>query len=83
MKYVFWNEIKPDEDSGGAPVEAEFQELWHKLIVPADADLLKSLAAGASISPTLYTLARTNRASTLLQRDCRLQRGRLSSPRDL
>ncbi|KIJ30454.1 hypothetical protein M422DRAFT_783976 [Sphaerobolus stellatus SS14] len=45
MRFVFWNEVRPDEDKGGIPVEKEFQDLWHSLTVPADADLLKALAS--------------------------------------
>ncbi|TDL26860.1 transcription initiation factor IIE subunit beta [Rickenella mellea] len=44
MRMVFWNELKPEEGNGGMPVEQEFQEVWHKLKVPPDADLLRSLA---------------------------------------
>lgn len=44
MRMVFFNEIKPLEGTGGMPLESEFQELWHKLKVPPEADLLRSLA---------------------------------------
>ncbi|GBE87123.1 Transcription initiation factor IIE subunit beta [Sparassis crispa] len=43
MRMVFWNEIKPDEESGGVAVEKEFNDLWHSLEVPNDVDLLKHL----------------------------------------
>ncbi|EIW76772.1 hypothetical protein CONPUDRAFT_139457 [Coniophora puteana RWD-64-598 SS2] len=43
LRMVFWNEIKPDEESGGNQVEKEFLDLWHQLKVPAEADLLKAL----------------------------------------
>lgn len=43
MRMVFWNEIKPDEESGGMAVEKEFNDLWHSLEVPNDVDLLKHL----------------------------------------
>ncbi|KAH9948459.1 transcription initiation factor IIE subunit beta [Amylocystis lapponica] len=45
MRMVFWNEIKPDEESGGLPVEKEFLDLWHSLQVPNEVDLLKQLAS--------------------------------------
>ncbi|CCM03215.1 uncharacterized protein FIBRA_05339 [Fibroporia radiculosa] len=45
MRMVFWNEVKPDEESGGMPVEKEFNDLWHSLHVPNDVDLLKQLAS--------------------------------------
>ncbi|KZT05202.1 transcription initiation factor IIE subunit beta [Laetiporus sulphureus 93-53] len=45
MRMVFWNEIKPDEESGGMSVEKEFNDLWHSLEVPNDVDLLKQLAS--------------------------------------
>ncbi|KIJ60413.1 hypothetical protein HYDPIDRAFT_183457 [Hydnomerulius pinastri MD-312] len=45
LRMVFWNEIKPDEESGGKQVEKEFLELWHQLKVPNDVDLLKALAS--------------------------------------
>ncbi|GJJ13968.1 hypothetical protein Clacol_008225 [Clathrus columnatus] len=45
MRLVFWNEVKPTEESGGMSVEQEFQDLWRLLVVPEDADLLKSLAS--------------------------------------
>ncbi|THU97887.1 transcription initiation factor IIE subunit beta [Dendrothele bispora CBS 962.96] len=45
LKMVFWNEIKPDEESGGMQVEKEFRDLWHELKVPNDVDLLKQLTS--------------------------------------
>ncbi|EMD35127.1 hypothetical protein CERSUDRAFT_116604 [Gelatoporia subvermispora B] len=58
MRMVFWNEIKPDEDSGGMLVEKEFLNLGHSLEVPNDVDLRKQLAseglqvtAGESATP--------------------------------
>ncbi|KDR78292.1 hypothetical protein GALMADRAFT_245394 [Galerina marginata CBS 339.88] len=45
LRMVFWNEIKPIEDSGGLPVEKEFNDLWHSLKVPNDVDLLRQLAS--------------------------------------
>ncbi|KAJ3711829.1 hypothetical protein DFJ43DRAFT_1107212 [Lentinula guzmanii] len=45
LKMVFWNEIKPTEESGGMLVEQEFLDLWHELKVPNDVDLLKQLSS--------------------------------------
>ncbi|KAF9468241.1 hypothetical protein BDZ94DRAFT_1294311 [Collybia nuda] len=45
LRMVFWNEIKPIEDSGGVQVEKEFNDLWHSLKVPNDVDLLRQLAS--------------------------------------
>ncbi|KAG1894445.1 uncharacterized protein F5891DRAFT_1062754 [Suillus fuscotomentosus] len=45
LRMVFWNEIKPDDESGGKHVEKEFFDLWHSLKVPNDVDLLKALHA--------------------------------------
>lgn len=45
LRMVFWNEIKPDEESGGKQVEKEFLDLWHQLKVPNDVDLLKALTS--------------------------------------
>ncbi|KAL4063988.1 hypothetical protein V8B97DRAFT_1989856 [Scleroderma yunnanense] len=45
LRMVFWNEIKPDEESGGSQVEKEFLDLWHQLKVPNDVDLLKALTS--------------------------------------
>jgi len=44
LRMVFWNEIPPEGDAGGAAAEKEFQDLWHSLKVPNEVDLLKSLA---------------------------------------
>lgn len=71
LKMVFWNEIKPNEESGGLPVEqgewhssnlcisrpnVEFMDLWHELKVPNDVDLLKQLASGMlSFDPAVST----------------------------
>ncbi len=46
MRTVFWNEIKPLEETGGMPLEQEFRDLWHQLKVPPEADLLRALASG-------------------------------------
>ncbi|KAI0314482.1 transcription initiation factor IIE subunit beta [Amylostereum chailletii] len=52
MRMVFWNEVKatPDEfaaveggNGSGLSVEKEFNELWHRLKVPNDVDLLRQL----------------------------------------
>ncbi|KAF8889021.1 transcription initiation factor IIE subunit beta [Infundibulicybe gibba] len=45
LRMVFWNEIKPTEESGGMQVEKEFNDLWHSLKVPNDVDLLRQLAS--------------------------------------
>ncbi|KAJ7589192.1 transcription initiation factor IIE subunit beta [Mycena floridula] len=45
LKMVFWNEIKPNDESGGKRVEQEFVDLWHELKVPNEVDLLKQLAS--------------------------------------
>lgn len=45
LRMVFWNEIKPDDESGGKQVEKEFFDLWHSLKVPNDVDLLRALHA--------------------------------------
>ncbi|KAJ3804921.1 hypothetical protein EV368DRAFT_52037 [Lentinula lateritia] len=45
LKMVFWNEVKPTEESGGMLVEQEFLDLWHELKVPNDVDLLKQLSS--------------------------------------
>ncbi|KAJ6501641.1 transcription initiation factor IIE subunit beta [Mycena vitilis] len=44
LRMVFWNEIKPTPDSGGAPVEQEFMDLWHGLNLPDDVELRRELA---------------------------------------
>ncbi|KAJ7785879.1 transcription initiation factor IIE subunit beta [Mycena metata] len=44
LRMVFWNEIKPTEDSGGVPVEKEFMDLWHDLKLPDDVELRRELA---------------------------------------
>ncbi|KIY70056.1 transcription initiation factor IIE subunit beta [Cylindrobasidium torrendii FP15055 ss-10] len=45
LKMVFWNEVKPGEETGGQNVEKEFMDLWHALKVPDDVDLLRQLGA--------------------------------------
>ncbi|KAG8875601.1 hypothetical protein FRB97_004859 [Tulasnella sp. 331] len=40
-KFVFWNEITTEQ--GGKMVDAEFIDIWDKLINPVEADLLKAL----------------------------------------
>ncbi|KAF7367270.1 Transcription initiation factor IIE subunit beta [Mycena sanguinolenta] len=44
LRMVFWNEIKPNEESGGMPVEQEFMDLWHSLKLPDDVELRRELA---------------------------------------
>lgn len=43
LRMVFWNEIKPDDETVGKHVEKEFFDSWHSLEVPNDIDLLKAL----------------------------------------
>jgi transcription initiation factor TFIIE subunit beta len=57
LRMVFWNEIKPDEESGGLPVEKEFNDIWHSLKVPNDVDLLKQLASEGLQVTTAETVA--------------------------
>ncbi|KDQ20315.1 hypothetical protein BOTBODRAFT_152985 [Botryobasidium botryosum FD-172 SS1] len=42
-KMVFWNEMP--ESEGGKAADQEFKDLWHSLTVPAEVDLLRSLAS--------------------------------------
>jgi len=51
-RMVFWNEIKPTEESGGMSVEKEFYDLWHSLPVPNDVDLLKALSSDGLAATT-------------------------------
>jgi len=44
LRMVFWNEIKPNEEAGGMPVEQEFMDLWHGLKLPDDVELRRELA---------------------------------------
>ncbi|KAJ3997261.1 hypothetical protein F5050DRAFT_1887727 [Lentinula boryana] len=62
LKMVFWNEIKPTEESGGMLVEQEFLDLWHELKVPNDVDLLKQLSSG-ELSPTSNSFPATTAAA--------------------
>ncbi|KAG5646178.1 hypothetical protein DXG03_004231 [Asterophora parasitica] len=57
LRMVFWNEIKPTEDSGGVAVEKEFNDLWHSLKVPNDVDLLRQLASEGLQVTNAETLA--------------------------
>ncbi|EJD46963.1 transcription initiation factor IIE, beta subunit [Auricularia subglabra TFB-10046 SS5] len=41
MKMVFWNEVRAPEP----PVEDEFRSMWHSLVVPPEADMLRVLRA--------------------------------------
>ncbi|KAG0699215.1 hypothetical protein DFH29DRAFT_1015604 [Suillus ampliporus] len=52
LRMVFWNEIKPDDESGGKQVEKEFFDLWHALKVPNDVDLLKAAARRHGLQAT-------------------------------
>jgi len=70
MKMVFYNEVKKDE--GGENVEKEFNDLWHSLQVPPDADLVKALQ-----SEGLATTA----SETLTPRVQQKKKGKKSGPR--
>ncbi|KAG1718704.1 uncharacterized protein EDB91DRAFT_1050541 [Suillus paluster] len=59
LRMVFWNEIKPDDESGGKQVEKEFFDLWHSLKVPNDVDLLKALHAGTYFEPLPFIFCLT------------------------
>ncbi|KAH9922334.1 transcription initiation factor IIE subunit beta [Epithele typhae] len=75
MRMVFWNEVKPVEDQGGMAVDTEFSDLWHKLEVPNDVDLLKALAseglqATAAAAPRQVRITNTHLKGTIdLSRD--------------
>ncbi|KAG6812241.1 hypothetical protein H0H92_003781 [Tricholoma furcatifolium] len=57
LRMVFWNEIKPTEETGDLQVEKEFADLWHSLTVPNDVDLLKQLASEGLQVTNAETLA--------------------------
>ncbi|KAG9096993.1 hypothetical protein FRC06_008122 [Ceratobasidium sp. 370] len=51
MKMVFRNDLTPEQ--GGKKVDDEFCKLWHELVVPPEADMLKSLESeGLQITAT-------------------------------
>lgn len=57
LRMVFWNEIKPTEESGGMQVEKEFNDLWHSLRVPNEVDLPKQLESEGLQVTNAQTLA--------------------------
>ncbi|KAJ7655227.1 transcription initiation factor IIE subunit beta [Mycena polygramma] len=86
LRMVFWNEIKPTPDSGGAPVEQEFMDLWHGLNLPDDVELRRELAKG--LSPKAPIRAQTGkkkgkRGGAPRQRQVRLTNTHLSGDIDL
>ncbi|KAJ7693614.1 transcription initiation factor IIE subunit beta [Mycena rosella] len=90
LRMVFWNEIKPTEDSGGMPVEQEFMDLWHGLQLPDDVELRRELAkeglqlttaAQAPIRPT--SKKKGKRGGAPRQRQVRLTNTHLSGDIDL
>jgi len=90
MRMVFWNEIKPDEESGGMSVEKEFNDLWHSLEVPNDVDLLKQLAseglqatAAETIVPKASTGKKKGKKSAPRQRQVRITNTHLKGQIDL
>jgi len=90
MRLVFWNEVRPDEESGGMPVEQEFQQLWRNLTVPDDTDLLKSLAseglqatAAEIVIPKLPTGKKKGKKSGAKQRQSRITNVHLKGDIDL
>ncbi|KAJ4491281.1 transcription initiation factor IIE subunit beta [Lentinula edodes] len=52
LKMVFWNPVKPTEESGGMLVEQaaihQFLDLWHELKAPNNVDLSEQLSSGKS-----------------------------------
>jgi len=90
MRMVFWNEIKPDEESGGMAVEKEFNDLWHSLTVPNDVDLLKQLAleglqatAAEAIVPKGPAGRKKGKKSAARQRQVRITNTHLKGQIDL
>jgi len=91
MRLVFWNEVRPDEETGaGKAVEKEFQDLWHSLVVPADADLLRALAsegmqatAAESVIPKLPQSKKKGRKGAPRQRQSRITNVHLKGDIDL
>ncbi|KAI5993698.1 hypothetical protein F5J12DRAFT_907312 [Pisolithus orientalis] len=79
LRMVFWNEIKPDEESGGKQVEKEFLDLWHQLKVPNDVDLLKALTSGTFL---IYGLQATASEAPAPKAPSNLKKkGKRSAPR--
>jgi len=72
MRMVFYNELKPREDTGGMPVEQEFKDLWAGLKVPPDADLLRALSSEG---------LKATEAETIIPRTSMKKKGKKSAPR--
>ncbi|KII94775.1 hypothetical protein PLICRDRAFT_191639 [Plicaturopsis crispa FD-325 SS-3] len=90
MRMVFWNEVKPGDDSGGMQVEKEFYDLWHSLKVPNDVDLLRSLAseglqatAAHALAPKAPTGKKKGKRSAPRQRQVRITNTHLKGEIDL
>ncbi|TFY58285.1 hypothetical protein EVJ58_g6516 [Rhodofomes roseus] len=90
MRMVFWNEMKPDEESGGLSVEKEFNDLWHSLTVPNDVDLLKQLAseglqatAAEAVVPRGSNTKKKGKKSAPRQRQVRITNTHLKGQIDL
>ncbi|KAL5478921.1 TFA2 [Sanghuangporus weigelae] len=90
MRMVFWNEIKPVEGTGGMPVDQEFRDLWHKLKVPPDADLIRALSQeglkateGETIIPKTSPTKKKGRKSGPRQRPVRITNVHLKGDIDL
>ncbi|EGN94887.1 hypothetical protein SERLA73DRAFT_187980 [Serpula lacrymans var. lacrymans S7.3] len=89
LRMVFWNEIKPDEESGGKQVEKEFLDLWHQLKVPTETDLLKALKSGMCIvrwsvfQPYIFVLEglQATAAEALAPKANTKKKGKRSAPR--
>lgn len=87
---MFWNEVRPDEEGAGKAVEKEFQDLWHTLTVPEEADLLKSLAsegmqatAAETTIPKPPTAKKRGKKSAPKQRPARITNVHLKGQVDL
>ncbi|KAG9219268.1 hypothetical protein CCMSSC00406_0001678 [Pleurotus cornucopiae] len=90
LRMVFWNEIKPTEDSGGMPVEKEFIDLWHSLKVPNDVDLLRQLAseglqvtAAEAVAPKAPAGKKKKKGSAPRQRQVKITNTHLKGEIDL
>ncbi|KAJ7042666.1 hypothetical protein C8F04DRAFT_1076695 [Mycena alexandri] len=90
LRMVFWNEIKPNEDSGGVPVEKEFMDLWHGLKLPDDVELRRELAkeglqltAAAQAPVRATTKKKGKRGGAPRQRQVRLTNTHLAGDIDL
>ncbi|QRV81881.1 transcription initiation factor IIE subunit beta [Ceratobasidium sp. AG-Ba] len=57
MKMVFRNDLTPEQ--GGKKVDEEFCKLWHSLVVPTEAEMLKSLESEGLQITTAESSAKT------------------------